>query len=160
MNTELLKYYKDMQNAYESANKDYNEEIKIVENDLEKKIFELLENAKSNLEQTRLGNKYGFVIKVNQKGLLFYPRNPFDHADYAIAVSRSSQDETIIALDRYGKSHWVTSCDKSVLLDFFEEIKECLTVGVENAIKEDMESMLKEISEKQNKLNNLKNCIA
>jgi hypothetical protein len=58
MNTELLKYYKDMQNAYESANKGYNEEIKVAEGNLNEKIFELLENAKSNLEQTRLGDKY------------------------------------------------------------------------------------------------------
>ena len=91
---------------------------------------------------------------------MFYPQNPFDHANYAIAVSRSSRDETIIALDRYGESHWVTNCDKSVLLDFFKEIKECLTVGVENAIKADMKEMLDEINAKQTKLNDLKNCVA
>ena len=40
MNSELIKYYKEMQKAYEDANKGYNEEIEVVENDLEKKIFE------------------------------------------------------------------------------------------------------------------------
>ena len=158
MNTELLKYYKDMQNAYESANKGYNEEIKVAEGNLNEKIFELLENAKSNLEQTRLGNKYGFCIKICDN-LKLYPHNPFDGAEYSISVSRAYRDETIIALLKRG-GRYVSSCDTGKLLTHFDEIKEALTVGVENAIREDMESMLKEITEKQNKLDKLNQSVA
>ena len=42
----------------------------------------------------------------------------------------------------------------------FDEIKEALTVGVENAIRKDMEEMLKEITEKQNKLDKLNQSVA
>lgn len=158
MNKELLKYYKAMQNAYESANKGYNEEIKIAEGNLNEKIFELLENAKSNLEQTRLGNKYGFSIKICDN-LVFYPRNPFDGGKYSISISRAYRDETIIALQKNGGRH-VACCDKEQLSIHFDEIKEALTVGVENAIRNDMESMLSEITEKQNKLDKLNRNIA
>lgn len=158
MNKELLKYYEEMQNAYNNANKGYNEEIKIAEGNLNEKIFELLEDAKSNLEQTRLGRKYGFSIKICDN-LIFYPRNPFNGDKYSISIVRARQDETIIALKRNGGRH-ISCCDTEQLLAHFDEIKEALTVGVENAIKKDMESMLKEITEKQNKLNNLKNCVA
>ena len=147
-----------MQNAYNNANKGYNEEIKIAEGNLNEKIFELLEDAKSNLEQTRLGRKYGFSIKICDN-LIFYPRNPFNGDKYSISIVRARQDETIIALKRNGGRH-ISCCDTEQLLAHFDEIKEALTVGVENAIKKDMESMLKEITEKQNKLNNLKNCVA
>lgn len=158
MNTELLKYYKDMQNAYESANKGYNEEIKVAEGNLNEKIFELLENAKSNLEQTRLGNKYGFKIKICDN-LFFYPCNPFDSGKYSISIERAYRDETIIALNRNGGRH-VACCDTEQLLLHFDEIKKALTVGVENAIRKDMESMLKEITEKQNKLDKLNQSVA
>lgn len=158
MNKELLKYYEEMQNAYNNASKGYNEEIKIAEGNLNEKIFELLEDAKSNLEQTRLGRKYGFSIKICDN-LIFYPRNPFNGDKYSISIVRARQDETIIALKRNGGRH-ISCCDTEQLLAHFDEIKEALTVGVENAIKKDMESMLKEITEKQNKLNNLKNCVA
>ena len=154
MNKELLKYYEEMQNAYNNANKGYNEEIKIAEGNLNEKIFELLEDAKSNLEQTR----HGFSIKICDN-LIFYPRNPFNGDKYSISIVRARQDETIIALKRNGGRH-ISCCDTEQLLAHFDEIKEALTVGVENAIKKDMESMLKEITEKQNKLNNLKNCVA
>ena len=158
MNKELLKYYKEMQNAYDNASKGYNEEIKVAEGNLNEKIFGLLENAKSNLEQTRLGNKYGFCIKICDS-LKFYPRNPFDGAEYSISVSRAYRDETVIALQKRGGRH-VSSCDTEQLLAHFDEIKEALTVGVENAIGKDMESMLKEISEKQNKLDRLNRSVA
>ena len=158
MNTELLKYYKDMQNAYESANKGYNEEIKVAEGNLNEKIFELLENAKSNLEQTRLGDKYGFSIKVCDC-LVFYPCNPFDSGKYSISVEHAYRDETVIALKKNG-GRYVSSCDTGKLLTHFDEIKEALTVGVENAIRKDMESMLKEITEKQNKLDKLNQSVA
>lgn len=158
MNKELLKYYKEMQNAYDNASKGYNEEIKIAEDNLNEKIFELLENAKSNLEQTRLGNKYGFSIKICDN-LKFYPRNPFDCAEYSISVSRAYRDETVIALQKRGGRH-VSCCDTEQLLIHFDEIKEALTVGVENAIRKDMESMLKEITEKQNKLDRLNQSVA
>lgn len=158
MNKELLKYYKEMQNAYDNASKGYNEEIKIAEGNLNEKIFELLENAKSNLEQTRLGNKYGFSIKICDK-LEFYPRNPFDGAEYSISVSRAYRDETVIALQKRGGRH-VSSCDTEQLLIHFDEIKKALTVGVENAIRKDMEEMLKEITEKQNKLDRLNQSVA
>lgn len=158
MNKELLKYYKEMQNAYDNASKGYNEEIKIAEDNLNEKIFELLENAKSNLEQTRLGNKYGFSIKICDN-LKFYPRNPFDGAEYSISVSRAYRDETVIALQKRGGRH-VSSCDTEQLLIHFDEIKKALTVGVENAIRKDMESMLEEISEKQNKLDRLNQSVA
>ena len=42
----------------------------------------------------------------------------------------------------------------------FDEIKEALTVGVESAIRKDMESMLEEITEKQNKLEKLNRNVA
>jgi hypothetical protein len=158
MNTELLKYYKDMQNAYESANKGYNEEIKVAEGNLNEKIFELLENAKSNLEQTRLGDKYGFKIKICDC-LVFYPCNPFDSGKYSISVERAYRYETVIALKKNG-GRYVSSCDTGKLLTHFDEIKEALTVGVENAIRKDMESMLKEITEKQNKLDKLNQSVA
>ena len=158
MNKELLKYYKEMQNAYDNASKGYNEEIKIAEGNLNEKIFELLENAKSNLEQTRLGNKYGFSIKICDK-LKFYPRNPFDGAEYSISVSRAYRDETVIALQKRG-GRYVSSCDTEQLLIQFDEIKKALTVGVENAIRKDMEEMLKEITEKQNKLDRLNQSVA
>ena len=147
-----------MQNAYDNASKGYNEEIKIAEDNLNEKIFELLENAKSNLEQTRLGNKYGFSIKICDN-LKFYPRNPFDGAEYSISVSRAYRDETVIALQKRGGRH-VSSCDTEQLLIHFDEIKKALTVGVENAIRKDMESMLEEISEKQNKLDRLNQSVA
>lgn len=158
MNKELLKYYKEMQNAYDNASKGYNEEIKIAEGNLNEKIFELLENAKSNLEQTRLGNKYGFSIKICDN-LKFYPRNPFDGAEYSISVSRAYRDENVIALQKRGGRH-VSSCDTEQLLIHFDEIKKALTVGVENAIRKDMEEMLKEITEKQNKLDRLNQSVA
>lgn len=158
MNKELLKYYEEMQNAYNNAKKGYNEEIKIAEGNLNEKIFELLEDAKSNLEHTRLGNKYGFSIKICDN-LLFYPRNPFNGDKYSISIVRTYRDETIIALKRNGGRH-ISCCDTEQLLAHFDEIKKALTVGVENAIKEDMESMLKEISEKQNKLDRLNQNIA
>ena len=158
MNTELLKYYKDMQNAYDNASKGYNEEIKVAEGNLNEKIFELLENAKSNLEQTRLGNKYGFSVKICDN-LKFYPCNPFDGADYSIPISRAYRDETVIALQERGGRH-VSCCDTEQLLIHFDEIKKALTVGVENAIRKDMESMLKEITEKQNKLDKLNQSVA
>ena len=158
MNKELLKYYEEMQNAYNNARKGYNEEIKIAEGNLNEKIFELLEDAKSNLEQTRLGNKYGFSIKICDN-LIFYPCNPFNGDKYSISIVRARQDETIIALKRNGGRH-ISCCDTEQLLAHFDEIKEALTVGVENAIKKDMESMLKDISEKQNKLDKLNQSIA
>ena len=158
MNKELLKYYKEMQNAYDNANKGYNEEIKVAEGNLNEKIFELLENAKSNLEQTRLGNKYGFSIEICNR-LSFYPYNPFDCGRYAITINRSYQEETIIALQKRG-GRFVACCDTELLLAHFDEIKKALTVGVENAIKDDMESKLKEITEKQNKLDKLNQSVA
>ena len=158
MNKELLKYYEEMQNAYNNARKGYNEEIKIAEGNLNEKIFDLLEDAKSNLEQTRLGYEYGFSIKICDN-LIFYPRNPFNGDKYSISIVRSYRDETIIALKRNGGRH-ISCCATEQLLVHFDEIKEALTVGVENAIKEDMESMLKDISEKQNKLDKLNQSIA
>lgn len=136
MNKELLKYYKEMRNAYDNASKSYNEEIKIAEGNLNEKIFELLENAKSNLEQTRLGNKYGFSVDICDN-LKFYSRNPFNGDKYSISIVRPQQDETIIALNKNGGRH-VSCCDTEQLLVHFDEIKKALTVGVENAIKKDM----------------------